>query len=295
MAEVRISAEVCFVGNYTKDTIVDARGTRQVDGGAFFYGANAAVRMGLRAAAITHLADGDRHVERVLESLGVAARILRTPRSTCLRLEYPSDNPDERTIYVESEAESFRPADFAGLQARAVVVGASFRGEVGLDTLRQLARQVPRLAVDAQGFVRVVRDGRLAFEDWPEKETALALAQVLKVDIVEAELLTGTMDPKQAARLLQELGPREIVLTHRDGLLVRAGGQDHLAPFLPRQVLGRSGRGDTCLAAYVARRLESEPAEATVWAAALTSLKMESPGPFAQDRAAVERLIAERY
>ena len=295
MALEKLEADVCFVGNYTKDTIVDARGTRTVDGGAFNFGANAAARTGLRAAALTHLAGEDLHVARGLEAIGVAVRVLPTPRSTCLRLEYPSDNPDERVIHVDSAAEPFRPADFEGLGARAAVVGASFRGEVGLEALRRLAGLVPLLAVDAQGFVRVVQGGRLVFEGWPGRREALSLVQVLKADIVEAGILTGTSDLEKAARLLEELGPKEIVLTHRDGLLVRAEGRDFRVPFVPRQVLGRSGRGDTCLAAYVCGRLEAGPEAATKWAAALTSLKMESPGPFALDRAAVERLVAERY
>jgi len=295
MSGAALRVGVCFIGNYTKDTIVDRRGTSMVDGGAFNYGANVGVRMGLRTGAITHLAEEDLHVARRLEAAGVTVRVLPSPRSTCLRLEYPTDNPDERVIRVQSEAEAFRPADLTGLEARAAVLGASFRGEVPLETVRLLAEIVPVLAVDAQGFVRIVRDGTLDFEPWTERDHVLGLVGILKVDIVEAQLLTGSSDPEQAARRLQELGPSEIVLTHRDGVLVRVGDRSYEAPFVPRQMLGRSGRGDTCLAAYTCRRLEADPAEATVWAAALTSLKMESPGPFGLDSSAVARLIEEKY
>jgi len=38
--------DIVFLGHYTKDTIVSASGTRVVDGGAVFYGANVAARMG---------------------------------------------------------------------------------------------------------------------------------------------------------------------------------------------------------------------------------------------------------
>jgi sugar/nucleoside kinase (ribokinase family) len=290
-----LEVDVCFIGNYTKDTIVDSRGVRQVDGGAFNYGANAAVRMGLRTGAITHLAEEDLHVVRSLEAAGVPTRVLFSPHSTCLRLEYPTDNPDDRVIRVESIAAAFRPEDLSGLVTRAAVLGASFRGEIPLQTVQSLSALVPLLALDAQGFVRVVREGRLEFEPWPEGKQVLGGVQILKADIVEAGILTGASDLGQAARMLQELGPREIVLTHRDGLLVRAADRNYEAAFRPRQVLGRSGRGDTCLAAYTCRRLEADPAAATLWAAALTSLKMESPGPFSLGRGAVERLIQDRY
>ncbi len=63
--------DIAFVGNYTKDTIVSAAGTRVVDGGAFNYGAHAAVQMGLRTAAVTRLAGEDWHVVEGLARLGV--------------------------------------------------------------------------------------------------------------------------------------------------------------------------------------------------------------------------------
>ena len=308
--------DVAFVGNYTKDTIVSAAGTRVVDGGAFNYGAHVAAHMGLRVAAVTRLAQEDYHVVEELRGLGVDVFVCTTPQSTCLRLEYPTSNVDERTITVESTAGSFTPAQVQDVQARAFVVGPSLRGEVGLDVIEALGRgraaveqaalgrdaspapalpgRCALLAADVQGFVRVVREGRMVYEVWPEQETILSHLDVLKTDAVEAEMLTGTADIRAAAQMLAALGPREIVLTHRNGVLVYAGGEFHEAGFFPERLVGRSGRGDTCLAAYVARRLAFPPAEATRWAAAVTSLKMEAEGPFRRDIGEVERYL-DRY
>jgi sugar/nucleoside kinase (ribokinase family) len=288
-------ADLLFLGNYTRDTIVSSAGTRRVDGGAFNYGAHVAAAMGLRVAAVTHLARPDWHVVEDLAILGVDVHATSTPRSTCLRLEYLSSNLDERSIRVTSTADPFSPAEVQALEARAFVVGSSLRGEVPPAVVEALAAREGLLALDVQGFVRVARDGLLAHEPWPEQEAVLARVDVLKVDAVEAELLTGEKDVRVAAQALAASGPAEIVLTHRDGLLVHAGDGVHHAPFFPQRLAGRSGRGDTCLAAYVARRLSHSPAEATVWAAAVTSLKMESEGPFRRTLGEVERLIAERY
>ena len=54
-------------------------------------------------------------------------------------------------------------------------------------------------------------------------------------------------------------------------------------------------RGDTCISSYVAARLNRPPEEATIWAAAVTSLKMEAEGPFKRDMKEVEELIDMRY
>ncbi|GAB4533001.1 MAG: PfkB family carbohydrate kinase [Anaerolineae bacterium] len=290
-----MSYDVAFVGHYTQDTIISASGRRVVDGGACNYGANVAVRMGLKTAVVTRLAQEDFHVVESLKSLGVDVFACATPQSTCLRLEYPTSNVDERVIYVTSTAGAFTPAEVEGLQARAILIGASMRGEVGLDVIAELRKKDTLLAADVQSFIRVERNGILVPEPWPEKEAVLAQLDVLKTDAVEAELLTGEADIKVAAQMIADWGPDQVVLTHRDGLLVYADGRFHEAKFFPRKLVGRSGRGDTSVAAYVAKRLTASPAEATIWSAAVVSLKMEVEGPFRRDIREVEDLIRRRY
>ena len=58
---------------------------------------------------------------------------------------------------------------------------------------------------------------------------------------------------------------------------------------------GRSGRGDTCIGTYTAMRLSKPPLQAGVWAAAVTSLKMEDLGPFNRPIADVDALIHAKY
>ncbi len=289
------SYDVTFIGNYTKDRISDSRGERVVDGGAFNYGANVAARLGLKTCAVTRLSRLDIHVVRHLEALGVDVFPEYTPESTQLRLVYPSENPDKRQIFVDFSAGSFRPEQVVNLNTRIAVIGASFRGEVGLDILQILKHQDTPIALDVQGFLRTIRNGLLVGEPWPEKEEVLPLARYLKADIAEAEILTGGRDLWRAAKMFFGMGAREIVLTHKDGVLVYDGRSFYEAGFYPNRLVGRSGRGDTCFAAYSCRRLVSDPAEATIWAAAVTSLKMESNGPFNSSLQDVEDLIRARY
>ncbi len=282
--------DIAFVGHYTKDTILYPHLTRTVDGGAFYYGANVAVRMGLRVAVVTRLARQDWHVVEELERLGVTAIAQATPASTCLRLTYPTANLDERTIELTSSAGPFSVEEVAGVQARAFAIGASVRGEVPPDVVRALAATGAIVALDVQGWIRVVRGDSLIFDEWPGKESVLPHVSVLKTDAVEAERLTGERDHLRAARRLAELGPREVLLTHGGGVLVYHDRVADEAPFVPTEVHGRSGRGDTCTSAYLSRRLSAPPAEAVAWAAAVTSLKLEAEGPFRRDLAEVDAL-----
>ena len=284
-----------FLGHYTKDTIVSSAGTRVVNGGAFFYGANVAARMGIKTAAVTRLAEEDFGVVDTLKELGVTVFALPTPCSTCLRLEYPGSNPDQRVISITSSAGPFTVEEVRNLDTGTVVLGGSVRGEIPVEVVQELVRRGVRIAADVQGYLRVNRGGLLQNSDWPGMAELLGLLDVLKTDAVEAEKLTGYNDIRTAADALSDYGPKEIVLTHRDGVLVKSTGEYHEAGFFPDSLVGRSGRGDTCIAAYMAARLTRPPADATVWAAAVTSLKMESHGPFQGTLEDVEELIRRRY
>jgi sugar/nucleoside kinase (ribokinase family) len=284
------------IGAYTKDTIISAAGTRHVDGGGYSYAAHAARLAGLEVAAITRLAAEDRPSTNALREAGVHVHVFESAASTLMRLEYPTANVDERILTVAAVADPFTVEQVREFEAKAILVSASVRGEVPLEALRALAAKRTLIGVDVQGFVRIVGPGgRLQYAPWPEQRAALELVHVLKTDAVEAEFLTGTADIRDAARILADQGPREIVLTHKDGLLVYAEGAYHEAVFCPEPLRGRSGRGDTCVGSYLSKRLSATPAEATVWAAAVTTLKMEAEGPIRRPVADVHSLISRKY
>jgi sugar/nucleoside kinase (ribokinase family) len=229
-------------------------------------------------------------VVKALEALGVTAFAKATAQSTCLRLIYPTSDLDQRTIVLTSSAGQFTLDEVADLNAKAYAVGASVRGEVPTEVVQALAAKGGILAVDVQGFLRVVRNGTLVSDGWPGKENILRHVTVLKTDAVEAELITGESGRHAAAKKLAAFGPKEVLLTHGGGVLVYHDGAFHEAPWAAEAVRGRSGRGDTCTSSYLSRRLTAPPEDAVVWAAAVTSLKLEAEGPFRRDMKDVEAL-----
>jgi sugar/nucleoside kinase (ribokinase family) len=287
--------DVLCIGNYTKDTIISPSGIKVVDGGAVNYAAHAAARLGTKAVVVTHLAKEDDHVVEKFTQSGIDCFVTYTPTSTLLKLEYPTADPDIRTLSVTSTAGSITAKEVENVNARAAVIGSSLRGEVGVDVIRALKDKNMLVAADMQGFVRVLRGMELKYEPWDEMASTLALIDVVKSDAVEAEFLTGETDIHKAAEFYAKLGPREIVLTHKDGLLIYADGNFHEMNFYPSRLDGRSGRGDTCVGVYVARRLFMGPREAGIWAAAVTSLKMENSGPFDRSISEVEAFIYDKY
>ena len=273
--------DIVLIGNYTKDTIISVSGTRFTDGGGIYYGASAVVAMGLKVAVVTRLAKADIHAVHNLKRIGVVVFPEFTPQSTQMQLEYPANDPHNRILSTTSTAGSFTSDQIKDLQARIFLITPCVRGEVPLKVINELRQKDVLLAGDVQGFIRVVgSDKRVAHEAWPEKEDILAQLDILKVDDQEAEFLTGKRNMSESAEILAGFGPDEIVLTHSKGVLVYAAGKIFEAPYTPRSLEGRTGRGDTCISAYLASRLKSLPADSCKFAAAATSLKLEKEGPF---------------
>lgn len=287
--------DLICIGNYTKDTIISPTGVKYVDGGATNYAAHAASRLGMKVAVVTRLAKGDQRVVDMFTSHHIDCYVTYTPDSTCMKLEYPTSDPDIRTLSVASTAGSILAQDLASLEAKAAVIGSSLRGEVGLEVIQLLKQKNIFLGVDMQGFVRVLHSQSLVYEAWDDMPATLRYVDVVKSDAVEAEHLTGEADIFRAARVFSQMGPKEVVLTHKDGVLLLSDGEFHQAGFYPSKLDGRSGRGDTCLGSYMAMRNKLAPPAALIWAAAVTSLKMEKLGPFDRSIDDVKDLIEKKY
>jgi sugar/nucleoside kinase (ribokinase family) len=287
--------DVIYVGNYTKDTIISPTGTRYVDGGAVNYASHAAAKLGFKVAVVTRLSKEDERVIKEIESCGIDCFPTYTPSSTLMQLEYPTTDPDHRILTVRGDAGTITAADIEPLQTKAAVIGPSFRGEVGLDVIERFKEKNICIAADMQGYVRVLHGIELKFEKWNEMPVYLRHVDIVKSDMVEAEALTGEKNILNAARAFAAMGPREIVLTHKEGVLVYADGKAYELGFYPTSLEGRSGRGDTCIGTYTAMRLIKSPLEAGIWAAAVTSLKVERVGPFNREISEVEAFIHEKY
>ncbi len=287
--------DIAFLGSTPRTTIVTKDGSRVVNGGAYFTAPQQRPRWASERAALTRLALRIFRVFVCCWSAECWSR--RSPHRNRPAFSCSIPRPPRRAHSLgHSVAEPFEPADVESISAPVWSIGASIRGEVSLTVLKAIKAKGARVGLDAQGFVRVVRDGQLAYDtEWPEKAEVLRHVDVFKADVVEAEILTGTRDLHEAARILARYGVPEFVLTHGDGVVVYAEGSFVEAPFRPRSLVGRSGRGDTCLASYLAARISMDPEKATFWSAALTSLKMEALGPFSGTREDVESALRERY
>ena len=286
-----IETDILMIGHFAKDILVVDGQAEVSSGGGVYYGSVALRHLGLNVAVVTRLHPDDFARLETLEQAGVQLFATPAPETSGIENIYNSANMERRICKPLGFAGPFGPEDIPDITPRLVLITPIIAGEVDLPLLKMLAERGP-VALDVQGFVRVRDNGNLVFREWLEMEEGLSYVVYLKVDRAEAELLTGETDLRLAARQLARFGPREILITHSSGVTVFADGDLYEAPFSPRSLAGRTGRGDTCFAVYLGKRLSMPPQEACRFAAAVTSRKQEQPGPWNGSLADVEVLLS---
>ncbi len=273
------SCDILILGHVSKDIIVYRGEQEHTTGGAVFFASVSASRSGASVLAVTKTSAEDRELLDPLLQEDLDVLILDSPDTTSIWNVYLSEDRERREVSLLSTASPFRLEELPDATARIIYFAGLLRGELP-DALIPPLSEKAEVALDAQGILRRQRGEELIFDDWEEKKRFLPLITYLKTDAAEAEILSGEADRERAAGLLRRMGAREVMVTHHTEVLVAAEDRFFRAPFTPKNLSGRTGRGDTCFSAYLAWRLSHGIQESVDYAAALTSIKMETPGPF---------------
>jgi sugar/nucleoside kinase (ribokinase family) len=290
--------DVAFIGHMCYDEIIPFGGEAAVaPGSAVLCGAMVAARIGKRVAAVVKMSPADEEILQPMKAAGVATFLIPAAETTYSRVLHYSANVDERKLTIVRSAGLIPIDSVPPLQAGCVHLAGISDTEFDLNLIRGLTERGYNLSADMQSFVRQVDPAtrEIAFGDVADKREIVARMTKVKLDIVEARILTGTDDLERAARTVESWGCPEVVITHAEGVLARAGGETLYEKFSNRSSVGRTGRGDTTFSAYLCRRLDHDPAESLKFAAALVSIKMESVGPFHGTLEDVYRRMEEKH
>lgn len=283
MAEVIDFYDLVFVGNTGRNMMHRFDGTTEpILGGPIFLSALATSWSDKRVAVVTRMAEDDTDLLEPLRKAEIDVFVSPAPETTSGHIFYLSDNVDDRRHTLEKTAGPFSMADLPPVKARLFHLVGVNRLEFPLDFMTDLRERGLAFSIDMQALIRTadLQTGAVTYGDYPHKRQVAAMTEKIKLDSVEAEILTGTADLEQAAIQFEEWGTPEVMVTNADGALVRRGGKTYFERFSNRTVVGRTGRGDTTFGSYLARRMDCEVAESLKFAVALASIKMETPGLF---------------
>jgi sugar/nucleoside kinase (ribokinase family) len=274
--------DITFVGHMCYDEIIPFGGTPHIaPGSAVLCGVMVAARIGKQVAAVVKMAKKDEEILQPMKDLGVDTYVIASAETTYSRVLHESENVDERKLTLVKSAGLISIGDVPELRSTCVHLAGISDTEFDMPLMKGLKSRGYSLSADMQNFVR-------------QKEIA-AMMDKLKLDVVEARILTGTEDLEQAAIIIESWGCPEILITHSQGVLARVKGVTYYEKFSNSNITGRTGRGDTTYAAYLSWRLDHDVRESLKFAAALVSIKMETPGPFKGTLEDVQKRLREKH
>ena len=290
------SYDTFIMGHISIDENIYQREALKEIGGAVIYSSCASYAVGHKTGILTKLSFQDKDCLKAFIIPEEDIFALGSQNTTSIRNIYHSADRERRICTALSVADPFTADDIPNnITSHIYHFAGLISGEFDNKMIKFLHNK-GKIALDVQGFLRTVgKNKEMVFKDWQEKIEYLPCIDYLKTDAAEAEIMTGVKDRKIAAEILFGWGAKEIMVTHNKEVLIYNGKKHYTCPLKPKNLSGRSGRGDTCFSAYITERADKEIEEALLFAAALVSLKMEKPGPFKGARDEVEDYIKKFY
>lgn len=283
-----------IMGHISKDEIIYEGNISKNIGGAVIYSSYAAKAGGSKVGVLTKVSLKDLNLLNTFNINKEDTYCVVSKETTSIKNEYLSKDRERRNCTAISIADPFKIEEVPEIDSKIYHFAGLIAGEFHEEMIKNLSKK-GLIALDVQGFLRNAENGQMIFRDWTKKQEYLSYIDFFKTDAAEAEIMTGCKDRKEAAKILYGYGAKEIMITHNTEVLIYDGKEYYTQPLKPRNLSGRTGRGDTCFSAYITERLNEGIEKSLLYAAALVSLKMEISGPFKGTRTDVENYIKELY
>jgi len=284
--------DLCCIGHITLDKVITPQATRFMAGGTSWYFSHALAQLDIDYLLVTALASTELSSVDRLSALGITVQAWPSKHSVYFENSYGADL-NHRTQRVLQTADPFSLDQLADAHARYYHLGALLANDIPLEVIQLLSTR-GRVSLDAQGYLRAVRDEQVHAIDWREKREALSCISILKVNDDEMSTLTGYRSVEDGAKALAGWGVEEVVITlgsngsyvYRDEVLHR------IPAYVPRAEIDATGCGDTYMAGYLYQRChDADIQRAGEFAAAMASKKIEASGPFTGTKEDVLRIV----
>ncbi len=274
--------DICCVGHITHDKIVTPEAVVHMAGGTSFYFSNAIHKMDIRYHLVTALGEAEMHFADDLHAKGIDMEVLPSTHTVFFENIYP-ENRDHRTQRVLQKADAFQTEAFEFIDAKIFHLGPLLADDISVALIKSLAKK-GMVSLDVQGYLREVRNENVYPVDWTEKNEALPYIHFLKANETEMEKLTGMSDVRSGAKMLSELGVKEVIITlgSKGSVILCEGIYYDIPAFVPNAIIDATGCGDTYMAGYLSQRIKGKDIQYSgEFAAAMATIKINTSGPFA--------------
>ena len=288
--------DICCIGHITLDKIITPSSTVYMPGGCAYYSSHAISCMNhtQNFKLVTAIAASEMKAADDIRHKGIDVKVLPSQYSVYFENKY-GENQNNRTQRVLAKADPFTIEGLKDISADIFYLGSLLADDFSLEVLKYLSSK-GTLAVEAQGYLREVKDQKVYAIDWKEKQEAFQYIDILKINEHEMEVITGSNNPMAAARQLAAWGIKEALITLGSlGSIIYANGECYEIPaYPPKEVIDATGCGDTYVTGYLYMRSQGASYRtAGCFAAAMSTLKLEHSGPFCNTEADIWALIKQ--
>jgi len=273
--------DICCIGHITLDKVVTPRAELFMAGGTAFYFSSALENMQTAYLLVTSVAESEMKYVDALREKGINVWAYPSAHTVYFENIY-GENQDNRKQNVLQQADPFSVEQLVDAEAKIFHLGPLLAGDIPVELIKYLASK-GSVSLDAQGYLRKVVKEKVHPVDWPDKQEALQYVDILKADEAEMAVLAGCKNVKEGTKILAGWGVKEVVITNGSmGSAIYNNGVLYDIPaYRPKGVIDATGCGDTYMAGYLYQRTKGAGMQQSgQFAAAMASLKMESPGPF---------------
>jgi sugar/nucleoside kinase (ribokinase family) len=280
-------ANFLLLGPVTRDTIIRKGSTYHSTGGPVYYHAGVLDALGVEATALVTVGKDDKDL---LESFPSSLRVIPSFRKNTAIFEnyYPSKDPNQRKQRANLPSNPLIKEDFKDLDLHrfdAFLVSPLSPGDIPLETLRYLHQTEKPIYMGIQGYMRHLENSEVVLKPWKNHHKFLPFLKIIFMDELEARMVLdiGYSDLEVIAQKLAAHGPEEVVITLGDrGSLIYSSRINKIHRILavpPHKTVDPTGLGDSYMAAYACKRLESpDPERCGIFASQIASLKLENQG-----------------
>lgn len=290
------NSNICCIGHITHDKVITPKFEAHMPGGTAFYFAKALKNLDTAGfKLITSVGLPEMATVDELRNDGIDVEVIPSRNSVFFENKY-GENMNDRTQRVLAKADPFTVENLANANSHYFHLGTLLADDFSLDVIKDLSKR-GLVSVDVQGYLRKVVGEDVVAVDYDDKLAAMPYISILKANEKEMQVLTGTDNPGEAAKILSEWGCKEVVLTLGDkGSLIYDGKNFYDIPAIePYELVDATGCGDTYMAGYLYKRSKGAGyIEAGTFAAAMCTLKLAHKGPFDGTEEDVDNLIAHK-
>lgn len=286
--------DICTIGHITLDKVVTTQSVNFMPGGTSFYFSKAIQKFDVDYRLITAVAAAELPIVEQLQKEGIEITTLPSEHTVFFENIY-SQNQDHREQNVLYKADPFTKevALLPNIDAQIYHLGPLLSDDISVELLKALAKK-GMVSLDIQGFLRFVKNQKVHYTDWVDKDEALAHVSILKANEYEMEVITGQKEIRAGALYLAEMGVKEVIITlgSKGSVIYTDGNFYEIPSFKPKQVVDATGCGDTYMAGYLLKKIKGgNPQEAGEFGAAMATIKIQSSGPFSGDLQQVEHIL----